>query len=87
MIEQDKEAIQRLELVKNLIKGFETPYGMELLSTVHWIAVEFPEAMEDPVIVVQKVQEWNSRKKFRMKPQHIKKAWQRLKEERWLKAA
>jgi len=86
-IEKDEEAIKRLESVKNLIKGFETPYGMELLSTVHWIANEFPEAAKDPEIVVEKVQQWSMRKKFKMKPQHIKKAWQRLKEERWLKAA
>ena len=60
---------------------------MELLSTVHWIANEFPDVAENPEIVVEKVQEWSTRKKFKMKPQHIKKAWQRLKEERWLKAA
>ena len=25
-------------MVADLIAGFETPYGMELLATVHWIA-------------------------------------------------
>ena len=68
IIEKGKEAIQRLESVKNLIKGFETPYGMELLSTVHWIANEFPEAARDPEIFVEKVQERSTRKKFKMKP-------------------
>lgn len=86
-IEEDEEAAHRLESVKKLIKGFETPYGMELLSTVHWIAQEFPEAAGSPEFVMDKVQKWSRRKKFRMKPQHIKKAWQRLKEEHWLKAA
>jgi len=87
VIEKDEEAIQRLESVKNLIKGFETPYGMELLSTVHWIASEFPEAAKTPEAAVEKVQQWSTRKKFKMKPQHIKKAWQRLKEEAWTKDA
>ena len=87
LIEKDDEAIKRLESVKNLIKGFETPYGMELLSTVHWITNEFPETAKDPEVVVEKVKQWSMRKKFRMKPQHIKKAWQRLRKERWLKAA
>ncbi len=86
-IAKDDKAIQRLESVKNLIKGFETPYGMELLSTVHWIANELPEAAKDAEVVVEKVQQWSKRKQFKMKPQHIKKAWQRLKDERWLKAA
>ena len=60
---------------------------MELLATVHWIAGEFPEAAKDPDIAIKKVQAWSARKKFKMTPQHIKKAWQRLKNERWLEAA
>ncbi len=86
-LEKDGEAINRLNSVKNLIKGFETPYGMELLATVHWIASEFPDAANDPEIAMKKVQEWSTRKKFEMRPQHIKKAWQRLKNERWLEVA
>lgn len=34
-LEQDQEATQRLDRVSNLIEGFETPYGLELLGTVH----------------------------------------------------
>ncbi|MCK4826958.1 macro domain-containing protein, partial [bacterium] len=30
-------SIGRLNKVNNLIEGFETPYGMELLSSVHWV--------------------------------------------------
>ncbi|MDF1590416.1 MAG: macro domain-containing protein [Desulfobacterales bacterium] len=86
-LEEDKEAKERLEAVARLIRGFETPYGMELLSTVHWIAIEYPEAAKDPEIAVRKIQDWSSRKKLKMKPQHIKKAWERLKEEKWLSAA
>lgn len=29
--------------VKQLIEGFETPYGMELLSTIHWIVKHDPD--------------------------------------------
>jgi hypothetical protein len=29
--------IARVNRVSNLIQGFETPYGMELLSSVHWV--------------------------------------------------
>ena len=32
------DSAARLERVAELIEGFETPYGMELLSTVHWSA-------------------------------------------------
>lgn len=87
IIDKDDDARQRLETVAHLIKGFETPYGMELLATVHWIAHESPEAAKNPDIAVEKVQQWNTRKKYTMKPQHIKKAWNHLKNENWLNAS
>ena len=34
-----KASQERLDRVAALIEGFETPFGMELLSTVHWIAM------------------------------------------------
>jgi len=30
----------QVEHVRNLISGFETPYGMELLATVHWVVTQ-----------------------------------------------
>ncbi len=86
-LEKDKNANERLELVSRLIQGFETPYGMELLATVYWVANEFPQAAKDQDIAIKKIQDWSFRKKFKMKPQHIKKAWERLRSEKWLKAA
>ena len=32
----------RFEQVAGLIEGFETPFGMELLATVHWVAKHQP---------------------------------------------
>lgn len=32
------ESLARLERVALLMEGFETPYGMELLATTHWVA-------------------------------------------------
>jgi O-acetyl-ADP-ribose deacetylase (regulator of RNase III) len=87
VIENDTETQRRLEAVARLIEGFETPYGMELLATVHWVAQESSEAAKDVDLAIQKVQAWSSRKKYKMKPLHIKKAWMRLKNEKWLKAA
>ncbi|MCH8937244.1 MAG: macro domain-containing protein, partial [Gemmatimonadetes bacterium] len=37
-IEKHRESAARLERVAELIHGYETPYGMELLSSVHWVA-------------------------------------------------
>ena len=32
------DTLARLDRVSRLVKGFETPFGLELLSTVHWVA-------------------------------------------------
>ena len=86
-LEHDDDANARLEKIAGVIQGFETPYGMELLSTVLWVANETPNVKGDAVEAVEKVQEWSLRKKFKMQPQHIRKAWDRLRRADWLKAA
>lgn len=79
----DPEARERLERVAELIDGFETPFGMELLGTVHWVMQHDadPSSFED---VVTKVQGWNQRKSREMKPGHIRAAWERLSAQSWL---
>ena len=83
-LETEAEAQERLERVSNLIFGFETPYGMELLATVHWVAQENLEAAKDADVAIALVHEWSDRKRKLFKPEHIRKAWQRLHEQGWL---
>lgn len=73
-----------LEQVARLIEGFETPYGMEMLATLHWVAQEDEAAATDVEVAIQRVGEWSDRKKTLFKPQHLKAAWQHLKSEGWL---
>ncbi len=74
----------RFDRVVKLIEGFETPYGMELLSTVHWVAIrENSAAIEDYNIALDEIREWNTRKAKIMQPAHIQAAWTRLKEQGW----
>jgi O-acetyl-ADP-ribose deacetylase (regulator of RNase III) len=77
-------SLARLERVTQLIAGFETQYGMELLATVHWVAHETPAAQTDAEAAVQGVQAWSERKRARFQPAHIRTAWQRLHEQAWL---
>lgn len=83
-LEASPDAIERLTRVGNLITGFETPYGMEMMATVHWVARENPQAATDVEVAIAKFQEWNERKRNLFKPQHIEKAWHRLQEQNWL---
>jgi len=79
-------AFQRhFDQVSELIEGFETPYGMELLSTVHWVAiVECPEARSNVDAAIREVHAWNSRKREIMQPAHITAAWNTLHAKNWL---
>lgn len=81
-------SLARLEKVSHLIEGFETPYGMELLATTHWVAVHGGRHGEPRAIseegAVSLIHGWNTRKKDIFKPQHVAKAWERLECEGWL---
>ena len=82
LIGEDAEARARLERVGRLIRGYETPYSMELLATVHWVASH--EGARSPSEARDRVQSWNERKKARYQERHIEKAWQRLESEGWI---
>ena len=82
-LNDDPEAGQRLARIKALIEGFETPYGMELLATVHWVQQENPDA--DEADIVRKVHQWSRRKQALLRDIHILKALSRLRANGWTK--
>lgn len=75
---------ERLGKVSSLIDGFETPYGMELLATTHWLAQENPKVKETVEEAIRGFETWNQRKREHFKPEHIKTAWTRLKQQGWI---
>lgn len=79
----DTEADARLRRVTNLIEGYESPYGVELLATIHWLATRGPET-GDLHATIKAIQSWNARKKKLMKEEHIALAWERLKQQEWI---
>jgi uncharacterized protein YwgA len=79
----DLEAQRRLQRIENLIAGFETPYGLELLATVLWLAQEDPQIGQDAEAAISAMQQWSERKKERYQPHHVRLAWQRLRAEQW----
>jgi O-acetyl-ADP-ribose deacetylase (regulator of RNase III) len=76
------ETLERYERVAQLIDGFETPYGLELLATTHWVAVQ--EQAEDPTTAAELVRQWSQRKGRLFTNDHVTVAWQRLDEGGWL---
>ena len=74
----------RFERVAELVQGFETPFGLELLSTVHWVATR--DQVSDPDDVLAKVYAWGDRKRQFSKRQ-ILLARDVLMNKGWIEAA
>lgn len=71
----------RFDRVVDLIEGFETTYGMELLSTVHWVARN--EGAKTVDEAAARVHAWSDRKKT-LPREHIEVAWAVLDEKQML---
>jgi O-acetyl-ADP-ribose deacetylase (regulator of RNase III) len=80
---EDEVIRQRMEQVTELIKGYEDPVGLELLSSVHWVMCHNPEAKLSAEAAASAVQEWNVRKRRTLKTEHLTKAWQHLTDKGW----
>ena len=79
-----RETVSRFDRVGKLVEGFETPFGLELLATVHWVATR--ENAADSEDAVAKVYAWNERKK-RFSPRQIGIAFETLRANGWLATA
>ena len=81
---EDNETRHRFDRVGKLVEGFETPFGLELLATVHWVATREDATTADDA--ASKVYAWNERKK-RFTPRQIGIAFDTLREKGWLSVA
>ncbi|GIX10385.1 macro domain-containing protein [Elioraea sp.] len=80
-LENEAETRARFDRVAALVEGFETPFGLELLATVHWATKEVPAATADEI--VENVHAWNERKR-RFSPRQIRVALDTLVRQGWL---
>ncbi len=79
---EDKADTQaRFERVCNLVEGFESSFGLELLTTVHWIASEEKVLVLDDI--VDHTYAWNPRKN-QFSQRQIKLAFDILLEKGWI---
>ncbi|MFY9271178.1 MAG: hypothetical protein WAO55_15650 [Candidatus Manganitrophaceae bacterium] len=71
----------RLNRVADLVEGFETPFGLELLSTVHWVVTRDGAVHVDQAI--ECTYAWNERK-AQFSRRQISLAFDVLEKKRWL---
>lgn len=78
--QKESPSRERLQRVAKLIEGFETPYGMELLASVHWVARHGDPLACNVNSAVEAVHRWNERKRNMFSHKHISVSWLRLEE-------
>jgi hypothetical protein len=78
----DDATLHRVERVRETIAGFETPYGMELLATVHWVATH--ERTTEAGAIERHIRQWSERKARLFTTPHVEAAAERLTEAGWL---
>ncbi len=71
---------QHFDKVSNLVEGFESPFGMELLATVHWVVSNEGATSSDKAVL--KVHQWSERKK-QFAPRQIELAYNILSQNGW----
>lgn len=83
-LEQDQDMKKHMDQVVDLVQGFESAFGLELLATVHWVAKH--EKIQSKEDIHRGVYNWNDHKKI-FSPHHIDIAYDTLKRKNWLPAA
>ncbi len=82
-LEDKAETRARLDSVSDLVEGFESPFGLELLSTVHWlVSMERVRSMDD---LIARTYAWNVTKK-QFSPRQIALAADILRRKGWIDA-
>lgn len=80
-LQQHPDTRARFDKVSALVEGFESPFGLELLSTVHWVMNN--EAVNSVEDVVQHTYAWNERKR-QFTPRQIALAVEVLANKGWV---
>jgi len=78
----------RIKAVMQLVTGFASAYGLELLATVHWVATrEGAGQIADAGALTKHVASWSERKGRLFAEGHVRKAIDRLHSLGWVAAA
>lgn len=83
VLQTHPETLARFERVTQLVEGFESPFGLELLATVHWVAVE--EKVRSQEEITKHVYAWGQRKR-QFTPRQIALAVKVLVKNGWIDA-
>lgn len=80
----DDATVGRISAVSELMSGFASAYGVELLATVHWAATREACERKNPAALTELIRSWNPRKGRLFTQDHVGKALARLGELSWV---
>ena len=83
-LQHHTDTLSRFDKVCDLVSGFESPFGLELLATVHWIIKN--ESATSTEAVIQQMYAWNDHKKC-FTPRQISIAIEVLSKKGWINAS
>jgi len=81
VLDRQPETRARFERVARLVQGFESPFGLELLATVHWIVTR--EGATAGAEIVARAYQWAERKR-QFSDRQLRLAIEVLVEQGWL---
>jgi O-acetyl-ADP-ribose deacetylase (regulator of RNase III) len=80
-LEAHADTRARLSRVTDLVEGYESGVGLELLASIHWIARA--QDVRNPDDAVAALHAWNDRKR-RFTPDQVRIAWTTLESKGWV---
>lgn len=84
ILEDAPETDRHINRVLELIDGFESPYGLELLATIHWVVTRKGAISREEAVHLS--QAWNERKRKTLDERDLGIAWERLRSTGWFVA-
>lgn len=83
--EHPDQTPERIAAVMDLVGGFASAYGLELLATVHWVLThEVTGDRFDPASMTEHVASWSERKGRLFTDVHVQRAAERLQQSDWV---
>lgn len=81
LLASDPTSQTHFEKVANLVQGFESSYGLELLASVHWAVSR--ENLHNKDELIHYIHDWNEHKK-QFSPRQIELAYKHLERQGWI---
>lgn len=84
LLRGEPDVLDRIGRVLDVVSGFESMYGLELLATTYWVMADSDDALQDAASAIEHVHEWSPRKRELFSDRHIGIAWNALHERGWV---